>query len=1069
MVLRKKEDTDAFMVVKGHLSLGMRYWHGLWGLLLLACTQNIADQRRKAVDLDAFELEPGFEIQLAAAEPEVQDPVAFAFDSDGSLWVVEMRGYMPSVSGLGEEIPNGRIKQLRDQDEDGYYETARVVIDSLVLPRAVCPLEDGILVAEPPCLWWYDKNGTSRELVDSAYASGGNVEHQANGLLRGIDHWIYSAKSNKRYQRKNGHWIWEYTVFRGQWGIDQGPYGHLVYNHNSAVLQADAWAPSTLPYSALHYPTPLRQDFGASCISNKIFPSRPTPGVNRAYQEGTLDSAGYLVNVTSACGPSWYGGGQFPETESSSAFSPEPAAYAVKRLKILTGELPYKATQAVADTEFLRSKDERFRPVYSATGPDGALYLADMHRGLIQHSTYLTNYLRQYVTQKKLDQPTGMGRIFRIVHQQGQTVPWPKMWEKEAEWVNALKHPNKWVRIQTQWKIIAAGNTNAWKDRLRTFIQKENNPIALHHALWSLSALNGLDDASLSKIVFHSDSLLRETGMHLAAKHSLHAFHQFRNTGSSRLEKVYAGNLPALANIDSAATFSALQEFIKAYPEDSVLMALLSAGVWEKSSKGFREKVLRWNKQSGTSPLLNAWLKESPLYRENVPENLNHLSKAERDLFQEGVGIYKELCAGCHGFSGEGMTALAPPLKGSEWVLSTQTAIPVQIELHGLDGPLKVAGKQYEFVNGMPGIKDNQGINDGTIAKVLTFVRNSWGNKASAIHTASVSQERALPRKNVRELIPGSTSTLSELFPLKNNNTITSSAPPRHMELFNGKDLEGWKINGGTAQYRIHKKSIQGISTLHTPNTFLVYHKPFADFMLELDVWVDTLLNSGIQIRSNAYPEYNNGVFHGYQIEIDPSSRAWSGGLYDESRRGWLQNVKDRPEAQAAFKKGTWNHYRIKAEGDHLRTWINGIPVTDHHDPYTRSGYIGLQVHGIGNDSLKNGKTVQWKNITLQDLGGVLWLPSTEYTDNWLYQAYDGKNETIWKGKFLDLECKKNCPNVLTLDSATPTQLMKSMDGRSWSPVNIHGEKIKLSRWKYLRLLPVDSRQLLQIREIHLE
>lgn len=1048
----------------------MRYWYYLLVLTVMACTPNRKVENTQALaDMQAMELEPGFEIQLVAAEPEVQDPVALAFDDDGSLWVVEMRGYMPSVSGLGEEIPNGRIKRLFDEDEDGYYESARVVIDSLVLPRAICPLDDGLLVAEPPCLWWYSKDGKSKALVDSAYASGGNVEHQANGLLKGMDHWIYSAKSNKRYQKKNGHWIWEYTVFRGQWGIDQGPHGHLVYNHNSAVLQADGWAPSTLPYSALHYPTALRQEFGASCISNNIFPSRATPGVNRAYQKGTLDSAGYLVNVTSACGPSWYGGGQFPDSLNGSAFSPEPAAYVVKRLKIQEGEYPVKATQAVAHTEFLRSKDERFRPVFSTTGPDGALYLVDMHRGLIQHSTYLTNYLRQYVTQNKLDQPTGMGRIYRIIHQQGKTVSWKNTWKQEAEWVNAFKHPNRWVRVHTQWKIASAGNVPLWISRLRAFIQRETDPVAVHHALWCLHALKGVDETVFNKITAIKHPALQESGMHIAAHYAVSGFQKLRKTDARRMEKVYAGNLPALAGIDSFATFLACQQFIKTNSGDSVLMALLSAGLWEHSSTAFRANLQRWNKTSKTSPLLDSWLNESPLYRESIPENLYHLSRAERDLYQEGVGLYKDLCAGCHGFSGEGIAALAPPLKGSEWVLSPQTEIPIQIVLHGLDGPLKVAGKSYEFPNGMPGIKDNQGINDGTIAKVLTFVRNSWGNKGSAVSTALVSKERAAPKKEVRHLMPLLAATPGNVLPREKNNRPSKSTVPPRIRLFNGKNLNGWNTKGGNAQYRIQQKSIQGISSLHTPNTFLVYQQAFANFILDLDVYVDTLLNSGIQVRSNAYTAYNNGVFHGYQIEIDPSSRAWSGGLYDESRRGWLQNVKDRPEAQAAFRKGQWNHYRIMAVDDHIRTWVNGIPVTDNHDPYTRSGYIGLQVHSIGGDSLKNGKTVQWKNISLQDLGGILWHPSSESKDNWLYQAYDGNPATYWEGQSLELECKKNCPHVLTLDAVTPAQLMQSQDGKTWTPVDWNGKRLKLSRWRYLRILPKAMNQPLQIREIRWE
>ncbi len=184
-------------------------------------------------------------------------------------------------------------------------------------------------------------------------------------------------------------------------------------------------------------------------------------------------------------------------------------------------------------------------------------------------------------------------------------------------------------------------------------------------------------------------------------------------------------------------------------------------------------------------------------------------------------------------------------------------------------------------------------------------------------------------------------------------------------DLFNGKDLEGWKILNGSASYRVEDGMIVGTTVMNSPNTFLATEKNYGDFILELELKVDPAMNSGIQIRSNSLPEYREGRVHGYQVEIDPSQRAWSGGLYDEARRGWLYPLSVNPEGRKAFKNNEWNHYRIEAIGNSIRTWINGIPCADLIDDMTPEGFIALQVHSINNES-QLGKEVMWRNIKIQ-------------------------------------------------------------------------------------------------------
>jgi hypothetical protein len=184
--------------------------------------------------------------------------------------------------------------------------------------------------------------------------------------------------------------------------------------------------------------------------------------------------------------------------------------------------------------------------------------------------------------------------------------------------------------------------------------------------------------------------------------------------------------------------------------------------------------------------------------------------------------------------------------------------------------------------------------------------------------------------------------------------------------LFNGKDLTGWKQLNGKAKYEVVDGVIVGTTVTNTPNSFLVTEKNYGDFIFEVDLFVAEEMNSGIQFRSESTPDYMNGRVHGYQCEVDPSERAWSAGIYDEARRGWLYPVVLNPEAKTALKHGEWNHYRIECIGNSIRTWLNGVAVAHLIDDMTPEGFIALQVHGIGKDESKAGHQIKWKNIRIK-------------------------------------------------------------------------------------------------------
>ncbi len=237
-------------------------------------------------------------------------------------------------------------------------------------------------------------------------------------------------------------------------------------------------------------------------------------------------------------------------------------------------------------------------------------------------------------------------------------------------------------------------------------------------------------------------------------------------------------------------------------------------------------------------------------------------------------------------------------------------------------------------------------------------------------------------------------------------------------ELFNGRDLSGWTAQGGKAPYEVRDGEIIGTAVPNSPNSFLTTDQAYGDFILELEVYLDSDLNSGIQIRSNTDPAYQNGVVHGYQVEIDAAPTAYSGGIYDEQRRGWLYPMSRNEKGQSILRKAEWNQVRIEAVGSSINTWINGIHCARLVDDMTAEGFIGLQVHGIHGEEHLEGVEVKWRNIRIltQDLESHRLSPdpttpeisylvnrlSEWETRNGFRLLWDGKTSHGWRGAKLD-------------------------------------------------------------------
>ena len=909
-----------------------------------------------------FVVEDGFAVELAASEPDIVAPVALTFDGNGAMWVVEMRGYMSDVDASAEQEPVGRVRVLRDADDDGLYETATTFVDGLVLPRAIAMTKGGILLAEPPNLWFienHDYVAGNRVVVDTAYAAPDNPEHQENGLLHAMDNWIYSAKSDIRYRLLDGEWIRDSTEFRGQWGISQDDYGRLFYNNNSATLLGDNLLPNDFPDNPNHEAS--HNNYSAAKASNRVYPRRVNPGVNRGYLDGTLGDDGKLVNVTGACGPVIFRGSNFPESHYGDAFVMEPTGNVVMRVVlsdsagVVSGSAPY------AGREFLSSSDERFRPVNAYTGPDGALYIVDMYRGVIQHKTYLTHYLKRQIEHRDLETPLNLGRIYRVRWTDRERDAAPRLLESStAELVDNLRHPNGWRRDTAQ-RLLVQESDPAAEPLVRALISRGTPEVTIVHALWALEGLGVITVADLRRATTAAPTpKVRATALRVAATLGnapepvrREAFAFIRATGDSGRE-VGLQRLLALRHFIGLDDAAVAGEFVDAVSRRGGDAEFVDAAIGSFAEREDRLQAVVEPRRTDV-PHLWAAVQQARFIDQLGPalETLV-LDESDRDLFSHGARRYGALCATCHGRDGRGLPSTAPELRRSHWVIQDpETAM--RILLDGISGPIEVNGRIVsppEALDIMPGLRTNPNVTDRDIAAVLTYARNAWNNRASAVDSAEVATIRAATRAHA-----GAPYTADELVALRRADWTPLMPPP---------DFAGWTKLGGSADFRVVGDEVVGTTALNTPNTFLATDRTFDDFILEFEVRIDSSINSGVQIRSESRSDYQNGRVHGYQVEIDPSDRAWSGGIYDEGRRGWLFDLRGNPTARNAFRRDGWNHYRVEARGPHIRTWINGVLAADLIDDLTPSGFVALQVHSVGSPGLA-GREVRWRGIRMKE------------------------------------------------------------------------------------------------------
>ena len=656
--------------------------------------------------LSTFKIAPGFKLELFAAEPMVVDPVCMSWDGNGRAWVVEMRGYMPDVAGTGESsLKVGKVVVLEDTNNDGKADKKTDYLDGLIMPRAIAMVQGGVLVAEPPNIWFcQDTDGDlkcDKKTKVASFARQGPVEHTDNGLVPCLDNWMYNAKSNKRFMFRDGKMITSTARFRGQWGICQDDYGRLYSTSNSRYLNSD--------WEMYHNPKGFAN---AAVKTSDINSIRPNPGINRGYKPEMLRKDGRLARITAISGPGVYRSVRYPEEYAGAAFIPEPAANALtshlfKETDKGLGVSEHKlfADKDFQKREFLCSTDERFRPVSVYSGPDGCIYIVDLYRGILQHKAYVTSfYLKPYILERKLEVPVGMGRIYRIVYTaKGRDKIQPRLLSASiTELVKTLSHPNGWWRDTAQRLLVQRHDPKS-VPLLKKAVAASENHLSRIHALWALEGMNALDLATIERGLKDKHNKVQMTAL------------------------VISGRLRATADQDKA--IEAVQ--------------VLGTSKLEQLSSLSEQMVKR--------------LKGEIIAKSGGPPKIKKMPKGDHgEAVRRGIEVYNILCITCHLADGKGADNLAPPLADSDWVTGSTERL-IRIALHGVQGPIEVNGSRYRHPEIMPGL--GLALKDQQIADVLTYIRTAWGGK-SQVEEKDVKRVRAAHKDRV---IPWEVKELLEI------------------------------------------------------------------------------------------------------------------------------------------------------------------------------------------------------------------------------------------------------------------------------------------------------------------
>jgi mono/diheme cytochrome c family protein len=670
------------------------------------------DDERKTIQLPE-----GYHLELVASEPDVICPAVCAWDGDGRMYVAELRSYMLNIDGKDAHTPISRVSRWESTRGDGVYDKHTIYADHLMLPRMILPLDDRVWIRETDTkdiVSYRDTkhDGVADEIV-KVYDGGkqeGNLEHQPSGLLWDIDNWIYVTAQAERFRFTHGKVEKSPTkTGPGQWGLAMTDTGQLIYA--SAGGENAAHNFQVMPiYGNIGLPGEQANDFEAVYPIEHL--SDVEGGLPRLRPEGGLN------HMTGCCGGTIYRGDALPGDLYGDYILPEPVGRLIRRAKVTDDHGTNVVTNAYDHKEFIASTDPDFRPVWTATGPDGCLYICDMYHGIIQEAnwtkegTYLRPQIQKYGLQKNINH----GRIWKLVHDGIKPRAMPHMIEETtAQLVAHLPDPNGWWRDTAQ-KLIVLRQDKTVVPALTKMAESDANPLARLHAFWTLDGLDATTDAIVTAKLQDADPRLRAAAVRVAEP-------RLKN------DPALAAAVKNLATDPDASVAKqlAMTMLLTGLPDaDKVVAAAAKTHpVAGEVAQGYRDNIAR------------------ALAERQKAEELAKADAAKGELFTRGRDNYKQNCINCHGVDGNGApvlgqpgVTLAPPLKGSRKLMSDRQLV-VRVVLHGLTGPDN--GRTYPGqMAGFPWA------DDGYVASVLTYARNDFGNNAKAVSPEDVAYVRKL-------------------------------------------------------------------------------------------------------------------------------------------------------------------------------------------------------------------------------------------------------------------------------------------------------------------------------------
>jgi mono/diheme cytochrome c family protein len=453
--------------------------------------------------------------------------------------------------------------------------------------------------------------------------------------------------------------------------------------------------------------------------------------------------SGKLKKFTAASGSMVYRGDQLPEKFYGMVLTPEPAGNLISARHLIEKEGSLGGKEIYDKQEILTSTDERFRPVNMYTAPDGSIYFLDLYHGILQHRVFVTSYLRKQMVSRGLDKNNNdRGRIYRLRSTAKALGTQPKLSGLSAkELVPYLAHANGWWR-DTARQLIIQKNDKSVVSSINSLIVKTKDHRSVINALWTLEGLSAISLSSVKAGLAKS---------HAKAKISALAVAEFLPVGDHQAMAMILAEEVKSADYEMALQIALVAGTIKDPSSLQTLKVILDKFKDKKfineaaiSSLTGREKEFMAIAATLKSKKFAGMLAKVGKSSGKVKTNYNKLSKADKKLFDHGKKLFfgHANCFGCHGPDAEGLPNMGPPLVKSEWVTGSKELL-AKVMLHGLYGPITVNKKKYNVPMPMPGLGANPMFKNKDIASIATFIRNYFGNKASAVQEADIAKVRA--------------------------------------------------------------------------------------------------------------------------------------------------------------------------------------------------------------------------------------------------------------------------------------------------------------------------------------